>query len=70
MTGAQVQCFTTDLGPSFYAWAGIILGETVIVLSPQVRTNPAARQAALVLLQRDGLDHSAVSHNCPLSSGN
>jgi hypothetical protein len=64
-----VLCFTTDLGPNFYAWSGVIKGETVLMLSPQVRSNPAARRAALALLQRRGLEHSADTHNCPLSSG-
>ena len=65
-----MQCFTTDLGPHFYAWAGIIMGETVLVLSPQVRTDPTARRAALALLKRRGHAHNADTHNCPLSSSN
>lgn len=58
-------CYTTDYGPSFYAWSGVISGRTVLVISPQVGTNQTAHRGARALMARQGLSCDGCT-KCPL----
>ena len=49
-------CTTADLGPDFIAWAGVVHGESIALVSPTTLTNGPARQQALEILRRAGIN--------------
>jgi hypothetical protein len=58
-------CTTADLGSDFVAWAGMVDGRPVAVVTPHAQNDGTVAAQAAELLRRTGISCGACTH-CPV----
>jgi hypothetical protein len=59
-------CTTADLGPDFIAWAGVIHGRPVAVVTPRAHDDSTIAAQAAELLHRAGISCASCTTLCPV----
>lgn len=58
-------CTTADLGPTFIAWAGVVDGRPVAVVTPLAQDDDTMAAQAAELLRRAGINCGTCT-TCPV----